>query len=84
MAVYTIGGAGRGGATPVRLALAGTALTAALTAVIYGVALSDARLLQQYNHWSVGALGGRGRTSSTRSSRSWRSGPCWRRRWRGR
>src|SRR5688572_5338743 len=62
VAVYTIGGAGRGGATPVRLALAGTALTAALTAVIYGVALSDARLLQQYNHWAVGALGGRGRT----------------------
>jgi iron complex transport system permease protein len=62
VAVYTIGGAGRGGATPVRLALAGTALTAALTAVIYSVALSDARLLQQYNHWSVGALGGRGRT----------------------
>jgi iron complex transport system permease protein len=62
VAVYTIGGAGRGGATPVRLALAGTALTAALTAVIYGVALSDVRLLQQYNHWSVGALGGRGRT----------------------
>ena len=62
VAVYAIGGAGRGGATPVRLALAGTALTAALTAVIYGVALSDARLLQQYNFWSVGALGGRGRT----------------------
>jgi iron complex transport system permease protein len=62
VAVYTIGTAGRGGATPVRLALAGTALTAALTAVIYGVALSDARLLQQFNFWSVGALGGRGRT----------------------
>jgi len=62
VAVYTIGGAGRGGATPVRLALAGTALTAALTALIYGVALSDPKLLQQYNHWAVGALGGRGRT----------------------
>jgi iron complex transport system permease protein len=62
VAVYAIGGAGRGGATPIRLALAGTALTAALTALIYGVALSDARLLQQYNFWSVGALGGRGRT----------------------
>jgi iron complex transport system permease protein len=62
VAVYSIGGAGRGGATPVRLALAGTALTAALTALIYGVALSDPRLLQQYNFWSVGALGGRGRT----------------------
>jgi iron complex transport system permease protein len=62
VAVYAIGNAGRGGATPVRLALAGTAITAALTAVIYGVALSDARLLQQFNFWSVGALGGRGRT----------------------
>jgi iron complex transport system permease protein len=62
VAVYTIGGAGRGGATPVRLALAGTALTAALTALIYGVALSDVRLLQQFHFWSVGALGGRGRT----------------------
>jgi iron complex transport system permease protein len=62
VAVYAIGGAGRGGATPVRLALAGTALSAALTAVIYGVALSDPNLLQQYNFWSVGALGGRGRT----------------------
>jgi iron complex transport system permease protein len=62
LAVYFIGSAGRGGATPVRLALAGTALTAALTAVIYGVALSDARLLQQFNFWSVGALGGRGRS----------------------
>jgi iron complex transport system permease protein len=62
VAVYAIGGAGRGGATPIRLALAGTALTAALTAVIYGVALSDVRLLQQFNFWSVGALGGRGRS----------------------
>ena len=62
VAVYTIGSMGRGGATPVRLALAGTALTAALTALIYGVALTDVRLLQQFNFWSVGALGGRGRT----------------------
>ena len=62
IAVYGIGSAGRGGATPVRLALAGTALTAALTALIYGVAITDARLLQQFNFWSVGGLGGRGRT----------------------
>lgn len=62
VAVYMIGTAGRGGATPVRLALAGTAITAALTALIYGVALTDIKLLQQYNFWSVGALGGRGRT----------------------
>lgn len=60
--VYGVGAAGRGGATPVRLALAGIAITAALTAVIYGIVLTDPRLLQQYNFWSVGALGGRGRS----------------------
>jgi iron complex transport system permease protein len=60
--VYGIGAAGRGGATPVRLALAGTAISAALTAIIYGIVLTDTKLLQQYNFWSVGALGGRGRT----------------------
>jgi len=62
VAVYAIGSAGRGGATPVRLALAGTALSVALTALVYGIALTDNQLLQQYNFWSVGALGGRGRT----------------------
>jgi iron complex transport system permease protein len=60
--VYAIGAAGRGGATPVRMALAGTAVSAALTAVIYGIVLTDKRLLQQYDFWSVGSLGGRGRT----------------------
>jgi iron complex transport system permease protein len=62
VAVYAVGSAGRGGPTPVRLALAGTALSAALTAVIYGITLTDDRLLQQYTLWSIGALGGRGRT----------------------
>jgi iron complex transport system permease protein len=62
IAVYAVGSAGRGGPTPVRLALAGTALSAALTAVIYGITLTDERLLRQYNLWSIGALGGRGRT----------------------
>jgi iron complex transport system permease protein len=62
VAVYLVGAAGRGGATPVRLALAGTAVSAALTAVIYGIVLTDPVLLQKYNLWSVGGLGGRGRT----------------------
>jgi iron complex transport system permease protein len=58
LVVYAIGATGRG-ATPVRLALAGTAVTAALTALIYGVAMSDQKLLQKYNFWAVGSLGGR-------------------------
>ena len=60
VAVYLIGSAGRGGATPVRLALAGTALSAALIALVYAVVLTDQRLLQSYNQWSVGAVSGRG------------------------
>src|SRR3954447_13185105 len=63
--VYAIGSAGRGGATPVRLALARTAVTHALIAFVYGLALTDPFLLQKYNQWSVGALGGRGTSELT-------------------
>ena len=55
-------GVNAGASAAVVIALAGTAITAALTALIYGIALTDIKLLQQYNFWSVGALGGRGRT----------------------
>jgi iron complex transport system permease protein len=58
--VYAVGSMGRGGATPVRLALAGTAVTAAFIAYVYAVTLTDPLLLQRYNLWSVGALSGRG------------------------
>jgi iron complex transport system permease protein len=60
VAVYAVGSMGRGGATPVRLALAGTAVTAAFIAYVYAVTLTDPLLLQRYNLWSVGALSGRG------------------------
>jgi iron complex transport system permease protein len=57
--VYLIGTAGRAGATPVRLALAGTAISAALTAFTYAVALSDPDMLQRFNQWNVGSIAGR-------------------------
>jgi iron complex transport system permease protein len=56
--VYGIGAQGRSGATPVRLALAGTAVTAALTAVVNGVTIVDTRVLERYRFWVIGALGG--------------------------
>jgi iron complex transport system permease protein len=56
--VYGLGAQGRSGATPVRLALAGTAVTAALTALINGVILLDTTVLERYRFWLVGALGG--------------------------
>jgi len=58
--VYLIGSAGRSGATPVRLALAGVAVTAALTAVIDGMTLLDPETFDKYRFWAVGSLSGRG------------------------
>ena len=56
--VYGIGAQGRSGATPVRLALAGTAVTAALTAIVNGITIVDTTVLERYRFWLVGALSG--------------------------
>jgi iron complex transport system permease protein len=58
--VYAIGSLGREGATPVKLALAGTALTAALTSLITIVLLSDGDAFDRYRFWSAGSLVSRG------------------------
>jgi len=60
--VYTLGSRGRAGATPVRLALAGTAIGAALTAFTSGMVLVDPRTFDQFRFWAVGSLAGRGMT----------------------
>jgi iron complex transport system permease protein len=56
--VYGVGAAGRSGATPVRLALAGTAVSFALIAYVQGLTLLDRETLDQYRFWQVGALAG--------------------------
>ena len=53
-AVYLLGG-GRG-ATPVRLALAGTAATAALQGYVNAVQLLDTAALDRLRFWTVGSL----------------------------
>lgn len=58
--VYGVGAIGREGATPVKLALAGTAVTAGATSLITLVLISDAETLNSYRRWSVGSLAGRG------------------------
>ncbi len=58
--VYVLGSAGRGGATPVRLALAGAALAALLFALTRAVTLLDQATLDQFRFWAVGSLAGRG------------------------
>lgn len=54
--VYTIGSLGRGGATPVKLALAGAALTALLGSFTSAITLLDHGALEQYRFWVVGSL----------------------------
>lgn len=52
--VYTVGGGS--GATPARLALAGTALNAALTSYVNAVQLLDTASLDRMRFWTVGSL----------------------------
>ncbi|MEU4211306.1 iron chelate uptake ABC transporter family permease subunit [Streptomyces sp. NPDC026206] len=52
--VHALGGTR--GATPVRLALAGTAVSAALNGYIYSVELMDSAALDKMRFWTVGSL----------------------------
>jgi iron complex transport system permease protein len=63
--VYAIGVAGRGGATPVTLALAGAALSALLYAIVRAVLVSDQQTLDAFRFWVVGGLSGRGADVAT-------------------
>jgi len=57
--VYLLAAGGRGGATPVRLALAGTAVTAALLALTQAITLLDRDAFETWRFWWVGSLAGR-------------------------
>jgi iron complex transport system permease protein len=58
--VYTLGSMGRGGATPVKLALAGAALASLLGSFTSAILLTDLATLDQFRFWVVGSLAGRG------------------------
>lgn len=57
--VYVLGTLGRGGATPVKLALAGAAISAFLASLTTAVVLLDAQTLDEFRFWVVGSLAGR-------------------------
>ncbi|MEV1067578.1 iron ABC transporter permease [Streptomyces sp. NPDC050263] len=57
--VYGIAVRGRGGASPVKLALAGTALSAMTAGATTVVLTSSSATLDQFRFWQVGALSGR-------------------------
>ena len=56
VAVYVLGSRGRSAATPVRLALAGAAVTAVLESFVSGLTLLDTTAFNDYRFWSVGSL----------------------------
>ena len=56
--VYAIGSMGRGGATPLKLALAGAASSAAFSAMISAVLLPRVDVLDQFRFWQIGGVGG--------------------------
>ncbi|MFG3053071.1 FecCD family ABC transporter permease [Kitasatospora sp. NPDC048239] len=58
LVVQILGGGGRASATPARLALAGTAVTAVLTAFVNGLILLDPLTLNRFRYWQVGTLAG--------------------------
>lgn len=55
--VYVFGTAGRGGATPVRLALAGAALNAMLFSIVSAILITQRETLDIYRFWIAGSLG---------------------------
>jgi ABC-type Fe3+-siderophore transport system permease subunit len=59
VAVYLIGSSGRGGATPVSLALAGSALSYLLYALVQSITIREQTALDAFRFWVVGALSGR-------------------------
>ncbi len=59
-AVYVIGSAGRGGADPVQLTLAGVALGAVLYGIVTAMVLADPDTFDQMRNWNAGTIAGRG------------------------
>ena len=56
--VYFIGSRGMDGATPIKLALSGAAVSAALSSLISAVLLPRTEVLNAYRFWQVGSVGG--------------------------
>lgn len=56
--VYAIGALGAGGATPIKLALAGAATSAALSSLVSAVILPRTDVMNIYRFWQVGSISG--------------------------
>lgn len=58
-AVYALGSIGRGGLTPLRLAVAGVALSALLSSLTQGILVLNERTLDEIRFWLAGSVAGR-------------------------
>lgn len=56
--VYTIASIGRGGMTPIKLALAGSATSAVLTSLVSVIILPRSEVIDAYRFWQVGSVSG--------------------------
>ncbi|MDT0322052.1 FecCD family ABC transporter permease [Streptomyces millisiae] len=64
--VYLLGRLGASGLTPVKLALAGVAVTALLSSLTSGIVLTDPDALNRYRFWAAGSLAGQNGDGLTR------------------
>lgn len=56
--VYFVGSLGRGGATPLKLALSGAATAAAASSLVSAILLPRADVMDQFRFWQIGSVGG--------------------------
>ena len=55
--VFGIGSLGKGGATPIKLVLAGVATTAALSSLITAIMIPSTYAMDQFRFWQIGSVG---------------------------
>ncbi|WP_168120891.1 iron ABC transporter permease [Paenibacillus sp. HB172176] len=55
--VFGIGSMGRGGATPIKLVLAGAATSAALASLVSAIMIPRSYVMDQFRFWQVGSVG---------------------------
>lgn len=56
--VYLVGSLGRGGTTPLKLALAGAATSIALSSLVSAVILPRVEVMDSFRFWQIGGVGG--------------------------
>lgn len=55
--VFTVGSIGSGGATPIKLVLAGAATSAILSSLVVAIMIPRSNVMDQFRFWQVGSVG---------------------------